>query len=96
MSRHNDQKLKEVLQEFVNQMKNKNRLHQAKIRSTWENLMGKTISTYTTSIVLRKKKLYITLSSAPLRSELTYSREKIKELLNRELGAEVLEEVIIR
>ncbi len=96
MSRHNDQKIGDVLKNMVDQMKNKGRLHQTRIRSAWDKQMGKTIVTYTTSIYLRKKTVYISISSAPLRNELTYSKDKIKEILNKELGEELIEKVVIR
>ena len=43
-----------------------------------------------------RKKLYITVDSAPLRQELSYGREKIKKVMNEELGEDYIEEVIIR
>jgi len=96
MSKHNDQKINDVLKDMVNQMKNKSKLHQSKIRSVWEEAMGKMINTYTKSLTLRKTTLYITISSSPLRQELSYNKEKIKELLNKEIGHDFIEEVVIR
>ena len=62
----------------------------------WEKLMGKTISTYTSNIRLRKNVLYLTILSAPLKHELSFGKEKIKSLLNDEIGEEVVKEVVIR
>ena len=57
--------------------------------------MGKTISTYTRDIRVKDNVLYVTIESASLRSELHFGREKIRGLLNDELGEEFLKEVVI-
>jgi hypothetical protein len=66
------------------------------VKSLWEQLMGKTISTYTANLSVRKNVLYLTILSAPLKHELTFAREKIKTLLNEELGEEFIKDVVIR
>jgi len=96
MSRHNDKIIKDVLKEMVGGMKHKSKLHQSKIRTTWEATMGKSINAYTTDINLRGKTLYLNISSSPLKQELAYSKEKIKDLLNKELGEEYIQKVVIR
>ena len=42
----------------------------------WVNTVGNNVAQYTTSIQLRGKTLYVNLSSAPLREELNYGKEK--------------------
>ncbi|MEM8908872.1 MAG: DUF721 domain-containing protein [Bacteroidota bacterium] len=95
MKRHNDQKLKDVLKEMVNSKKLKPKLHQTKIKATWEEMMGPSISKYTTQISVRRQKLYLTISSAPLKQELSFGKEKIRKMMNETLGEEYIEEVII-
>ncbi len=91
-----EKKLSEVLSGMVNSNKWKTKLHQTKIREVWKEKMGATIHQYTKDISLRKNKLFITIESATLRQELTYEREKIKNMMNLELGGEHIESVIIR
>lgn len=93
---HNEYTLKEALKAMIEQYKIKGKLNQNRIRSLWSKLMGPSISSYTSEIKMYRKKLYITVDSAPLRQELSYGREKIKEVMNEELGEDYIEEVIIR
>ena len=58
--------------------------------------MGTVVNNYTTEIKLRRKKLYVSISSAPLRQELSYGKEKIIKMFNEELGGDYIEDVIIR
>lgn len=96
MKKHNDQNIKEVLKELMGQRQLGGKLRLTKIRSSWEELMGPTISGYTTNIGLRKHTVYISLNSAPLRQELNMSKEKIVGLLNEALGEEYVKEVVIK
>jgi predicted nucleic acid-binding Zn ribbon protein len=74
----------------------KNRLNQTKIQQLWNSVMGNSISRHTSDLKVRKNKLYITIESAPLRQELSFGRDKIRRMMNQELGEEYLEEVVIR
>ncbi|MBL7792372.1 MAG: DUF721 domain-containing protein [Saprospiraceae bacterium] len=88
--------IKEALQDLIEAYKLKPKLHQTNIRSTWAELMGPAITKYTSDVKMVGKTLHITIDSAPLRQELSYSREKIKNLLNESLGEEYIQEVIVR
>jgi hypothetical protein len=62
----------------------------------WEELMGKTIADYTDEIQIIEKKLIITTHMAPLKQELVFQREKIKNRLNEMLNEHAIHEVIIK
>ena len=96
MKKHNDQTLKEVLKDMVDSYRLKPKLNQLKVRQVWSEQMGPSITKYTTDIYLRKNKLYLNISSAPLKQELAYGKEKIIKFLNEALGEEYIKEVIIR
>ncbi|MBI1226785.1 MAG: DUF721 domain-containing protein [Bacteroidetes bacterium] len=92
----NQQQLKDVLKGLVDDLRWKEPLNEAKVRQVWKDKMGTTINSYTMDINLRKGKLYITLTSAPLKQELSYEREKIMSMMNSELGGSFVTEVIVR
>ena len=96
MKKTNEQSLKDVLKDLVETYRLKSKLNQTRINSLWEKLMGNSISRYTKEIKVRKNKLYLTIESAPLRQELSFGRDKIKRMLNEELGEDYIHEVVIR
>ena len=96
MKKHNDQTIKEVLKDMMDTYRLKPKLNQLKVRQVWQEQMGPSITNYTTEIYLRKNKLYLNISSAPLKQELVYGKEKIIKFLNEALGEEYIKEVIIR
>ena len=96
MKKKNDISLQEAMQDMINKYKLAPQLNETRVKALWEKMMGKTISTYTSNIRLRKNVLYLTILSAPLKHELSFGKEKIKSLLNDEIGEEVIKDVVIR
>jgi len=92
----NDQNIKEVLHAWVESLKYKGKFNQSKIKMIWADVMGASINNQTQDMLLVRKKLSVTINSSVLKQELSYGRDKIKNLLNEELGAELISEVIIR
>lgn len=88
--------LGDALKLFLSRSPLKPRLDAIRIEEKWEQLMGKTIAKYTGSLQLVNKKLIITTTAAPLKQELSYSREKIIRLINEAFGEEIVKEVIIK
>jgi hypothetical protein len=74
----------------------KNKIQALQIKEMWEELMGKTIADYTDEIQIIEKKLIITTHMAPLKQELVFQREKIKNRLNEMLNEHAIHEVIIK
>ena len=93
--RKNAVTLKEALQMMVREFKLGSGLHESQIRESWSRLMGNMIARHTSNISLRKGKLYLKIESAALKQELTYSKDKIKEIFNQELGENVITDVLI-
>lgn len=96
MKRHNDLPLKDVLRLFLRQYKYRGRLDQVRIKVLWEKLMGPTINEMTTDITIRNGKVSITIQSAALRQELSFSTDKIRNLFNEHLNDNTVREVVIR
>jgi len=90
----NDRPLKEAINEMLKNFRIDNKFLQHKLIASWEKVMGPTVAHRTTKIYFRDKKLFVYLSSAPLREELFNGRDKIIKLLNEEAGAQVIEEII--
>ncbi|WP_343672951.1 DUF721 domain-containing protein [Chitinophaga sp.] len=86
----------DALRDFMDKSRMKPRLTEVRIRENWEQIMGKTISRYTESIQLIDGKLLISTNVAPLKQELSYSKDKIIKLVNEMLGEPVVREVVIR
>lgn len=72
------------------------KFYETDLVNSWERVMGKPIASRTSKIYIRDKKLFVHISSAPLKHELNMSRDKILVLLTKELGQPIVNEVIIK
>jgi hypothetical protein len=96
MKQKNDLSLAEAMQAMIQEFRLGPQLNETRVKSIWAERMGKTINTYTADIAVRKGVLYLRILSAPLKHELSFAKEKIREMLNEELGEEYIKEVVIR
>lgn len=96
MKRQNDQLLKDVIAELLQAYNLKEKTNEVRLLQQWETLFGKTISKYTDKVFVNNKKLYVHISSAPLRQELSYAKEKMVQRINEAIGSDFIREVVIR
>ena len=86
----------EALQQFLNKSKLKTGLQAMQIEDVWEKIMGKTVAKYTDKLQIVGATLFVSTMVAPLKNELLYQKEKIIDLVNKELGEKVIKEVVIK
>lgn len=91
-----EQPIGAVLQQWIDESRLKTNLNESRVKQLWADKMGKTISTYTSAISVRKNVLYLHIISAPLRQELAFGKDKIVRLLNEALGEDYIRDVVIR
>jgi hypothetical protein len=88
--------LQEAMQQFLSQSKLKQRVRALEIKDVWAELMGNTIAKYTDDIKLINQQLIITTSVAPLKQELLFQKEKIRNRINELFDEHAVKEVIIK
>jgi hypothetical protein len=66
------------------------------VGDAWEAIMGKTVAKYTKKIELVQHTLFIYTDVGPLRKELMYQRETIKQRVNEILETQAVREVVVK
>jgi predicted nucleic acid-binding Zn ribbon protein len=94
MARANEQSLKEVINELLAAYRLDGKLHEFRLINSWESLMGISVAKHTTKIYINKQTLFVQISSAALRNELSYAKTKLVGLLNKEAGHEVINDIV--
>ena len=82
--------LQDVLKLILDENNLTKGLNKIKIKEIWADQMGNGVNRYTEKISLSGQTLTIELTSSVLREELSYSKEKIIQMLNESLGAELI------
>jgi hypothetical protein len=92
----NEQTLKEVIGELFETNHMSGKLKEINVINNWEKLVGTLIAKNTNKIYIHQGKLFLHIESPPLRTELAYSKSKLIELVNKEAGEELIDDVVIR
>ena len=92
----NESSIGDILKEIIQANKLQPGMDEVSVKEAWKNLMGNGVNTYTRNIALKGSTLYVELTSAVLREELSYGKDKIIRMINEELRREVVEEVVLR
>ncbi len=91
-----EQGIGEVIKDLFKAYHIDDKVYAIRIGDVWQEVMGKTVARYTTGIRLEKDVLHIRIDSAPLRQELFFHRDDIRQRINQAFAEEVVREVHIR
>lgn len=93
---NNQSSIGEVLQQIIQVNKLQSGMDQVSVKDAWVSLMGNGVNSYTKNVVLKGSTLYVELTSAVLREELTHGKSKIIAMINEELKRDIVKEVVLR
>lgn len=96
MRRSNTQSLSEIIKEYVKATRIERKLKEVDVVESWEDLLGKSVASYTRNIYIRNKVLYVEISSAVVKNELFMMREEIKRKINEKEGEEIVRTIIFK
>jgi hypothetical protein len=68
-------------------------LNQHRLISSWGEVMGKGILTYTGELFIKNQTLWVKINSSVIRQELSVGRAQIVRRLNEHVGAQVVTDV---
>jgi predicted nucleic acid-binding Zn ribbon protein len=93
--RSNEQSLDEAMDHLIDAFGMREKMDELNISTAWDQIVGAMVARHTMAIRLRRGKLFVRVDSAPLRQELSFMREALKEVLNRRAGRAVVEEIVL-
>lgn len=93
--RSNEQSISEAMDSLVDAFGMREKMDELNISTAWDQIVGAMVARHTMSLRLRRGKLVVRVDSAPLRQELSFMREALKEILNKRAGRIVVEEIIL-
>jgi hypothetical protein len=88
------QPLKEALNAFLDTFNLTSKYNETSLVASWEKIMGQTIASRTEKIYVSSGTLFLRIYSAPLRQELVMAKSKLITLINKEMGKELVNEVV--
>jgi predicted nucleic acid-binding Zn ribbon protein len=88
--------LAEAMKDYIKEMNLEGKLLEVNIINSWEEIVGKAISTRTLRVFIKDHVLYVHLNSSVARNELMMLKEALREKLNARSGQEVIKDIVLR
>ena len=87
--------LAEAIKDYLVEMKLEEKLTEINLINSWEEIVGKAISSRTSKIFIKDHILYVSLNSSVVRNELLMLREVLKQKLNDKAGSIIIKDIIL-
>jgi len=88
--------LAEAMKDYIREMNLEGKLNEVHLIGSWEEVVGKAISSRTGKIYIKDHVLFVHLNSSVVRNELLMLRQELMEKLNERAGAEVIKDIVLR
>lgn len=92
----NERPLGDIIKTVLKRHGLEDKLTETKIFSSWEKIMGQPIAKYTSKLSLKQGNLVVYLRSSVLRNELSFAKTKIIKMINKELGKQVIQDIVFK
>lgn len=86
--------LKSAIESFLKSSNMEQKFGHEKIKRSWEEIMGAPIARRTTKLFVKDKKLFICISSAPLKNEMILSKRKVLARIHEFPGGKSIEDLV--
>ncbi len=93
-SKNNEKKIDQVFYELLRVYGISRKYDEYRLKSEWENVVGKTIASQTKSLNIDKETLYVHMNSPALRQDLSYARMDLLSTLNKAVGKELIRDIV--
>lgn len=86
--------VKDAIGQLLKSYQLQTRFNETYLEAFWGKMMGPMIASRTNRLYVREGVLYVEITSAPLRSELVNAKQKMIQLINRDIGSEVINDIV--
>jgi predicted nucleic acid-binding Zn ribbon protein len=90
------QSIAEVMGDYIKEMNLGKKLKEVDMVDSWDEIVGKAISSRTSKVFVKDSILYVNLKSSIVRNELMMIKEVLREKINERYGEEVIKDIILR
>ena len=96
MRRSKTEKIDQLIEQVLKESNLDGKLKEYRLIQSWEKVIGKTVANATTDIYIRNRKLFVKVRSSVIRNELLMIKDGLRKALNREVQANIIDDIIVR
>ena len=92
----NGEKLDDVVKKLIKSYGFTSKFNEYEIIEAFSQIMGPVIMKKVANAYVYRQKLFLELTSAPLRQELSMEKSKLIDLINKEIGQDYLKGLVVK
>ena len=96
MKKQDAQSIGETIDRVLKEQNLDLKLDETRLIKAWNSLLGEQVASNTTKLYIQRGVLYVHLSSSVLRSELSMCRNMLMDRLNKQVGRQIITNIIFR
>ena len=96
MKRNDAESIGQLVRSYLRMRGLETPLNEHRLVNAWWEVMGPRVASYTSNLFVRNQVLYVHLTSAVLRQELSMQAGRLVDALNRHVGASVITRIVLR
>lgn len=93
MDRKTPESVGDVLRNLLEETSLQSRMDELRAAKLWDKIIGADIATRTSTPFVKNGVMQIGVPNASLRNELMMNRSRIKEIINKTIGKEIISEI---
>jgi len=88
--------LKDIIKELIRQEGLEDGLLRSRLYDLWDEMLGVTVAKNTRNKYIKDRKLIVELDSSVVRNQLFTMRQEIVAQLNKQLGKNIIDELVLK
>ncbi len=96
MRRTREEKLGDLIHAMLREDGLETPLNEYRASMAWGKVMGEFVAKYTSNVTVRGGIMYVQVTNAALRSELMMNRASVAARINQHIGAQAIQQIIVR
>ncbi|MFB6319791.1 DUF721 domain-containing protein [Saccharicrinis sp. FJH54] len=94
MRKNNTQDIKSIIKDLLKENRLDKRFDEQEVIDAWPVIVGAMFAKYTNKVYFKNKTLYVTMTSAAARQELSMAKSHLIATINEKFGEEMVSEIV--
>ncbi|MBN3521516.1 DUF721 domain-containing protein [Algoriphagus lutimaris] len=86
--------LESAFKDLLKAYRLEDKFQEKSVVQSWPEIVGKTIADRTSSVFIKEKKLFVKLSSGPIKKDLQMNKGKVISLIEKKFGQGIIEDLV--
>jgi predicted nucleic acid-binding Zn ribbon protein len=88
--------IKELVEALMRKYGVDDKLAEVRLIRAWDELLGKSVGKYCKNIFIKDRKLFVSISSSIVKTEVLMIKDELVKRLNEKAGKNLINQIIIR